>query len=719
MNFVLERGHRQVMKKLRTRILALILLPTLLIFIGLILYVSINVQKEVKQTAEEMLYSHGERLSGQIESELGTMMSAVKTVSKTFEGYIEAGIEPNREEANLMLQQLLNSNESAVSTWMYWEQDAFDGQDQKYKGKKGHDKTGKFIPSWSKNEDGTYIVEPIPDYNKEGDFQAKLTSALNQGQPQIWEPFRYTIAEKEYLITSIVYPVIVEDKVIGLTGVNMTLEKIDEFIREFTFYETGFAGLITANGNVLSHESNDLIGENYYDVPAMKQHPSLDELIRDIIEFKQVLIEGDSEISNQDVYRMFSPLKINEITYPWATVIVVPKNEALAVSNSLIAVIYISAIVVIVALTLIILMVTRNIVRPIEATVHHGERMAQGDFSVDLKGDFIKRKDELGELARIFNVIMENMRNLIGNIQKDSKVLLDSSATVKESAYKTSRIVNEVVGSVEMLNDSASQQKEVADESVKSMEDMSAGVQKVADAASTVSESAYEMRERAIAGSQSVDSATKQMNRIKEETTDTKLVIERLRTDANEVGAIIETITEISEQTNLLALNAAIEAARAGEAGQGFAVVADEVRQLADETKGSAVHIRELIELIQSHTLRADQSMDSSMVEVEQGIEEVERLGTVFDNIRTSIDLVAKEIEELAAVSEEMSATSEEVLTASEQIASSSAHSAEQTGQVSRLAKEQLVSIEEMQKVSERLQELVDTLNRHMGQFRV
>src|SRR5690625_6688642 len=59
-----ERGIRSLMKKLRTRILTLILLPTLMIFIGLILYVSINVQKEVEQTAEEMLYSHGERLSG-------------------------------------------------------------------------------------------------------------------------------------------------------------------------------------------------------------------------------------------------------------------------------------------------------------------------------------------------------------------------------------------------------------------------------------------------------------------------------------------------------------------------------------------------------------------------------------------------------------------------------------------------------------------------------
>lgn len=69
---------------------------------------------------------------------------------------------------------------------------------------------------------------------------------------------------------------------------------------------------------------------------------------------------------------------------------------------------------------------------------------------------------------------------------------------------------------------------------------------------------------------------------------------------AEGIGEIINTISDIADQTNLLALNAAIEAARAGDAGRGFAVVADEVRKLAEKTMVATKDVEQYIHTIQN-----------------------------------------------------------------------------------------------------------------------
>ena len=98
--------------------------------------------------------------------------------------------------------------------------------------------------------------------------------------------------------------------------------------------------------------------------------------------------------------------------------------------------------------------------------------------------------------------------------------------------------------------------------------------------------------------------------------------VHQLNRMGNEIGGILQLISNIADQTNLLALNAAIEAARAGEHGRGFAVVAQEVRTLAEHTLNATKQIGSVVQQFQSisgEILTKQQHLsDGSQLQMEQ-----------------------------------------------------------------------------------------------------
>lgn len=123
------------------------------------------------------------------------------------------------------------------------------------------------------------------------------------------------------------------------------------------------------------------------------------------------------------------------------------------------------------------------------------------------------------------------------------------------------------------------------------------------------------------------------MQKIEASTEKSKDVINTLSSQAKEIFAVVNTITDIAEQTNLLALNASIEAARAGEAGKGFSVVADEVRKLSEQVSTSAESIKNLLGKVNDNVNEAVLSISDTCMVVELGLNLTNKTVTNFDNI--------------------------------------------------------------------------------------
>ena len=344
------------------------------------------------------------------------------------------------------------------------------------------------------------------------------------------------------------------------------------------------------------------------------------------------------------------------------------------------------------------------------------QKTSEGDLTQQVP---TRANDEPGRLAQLVNVMVEKMSDLIRktneliiNVSQSSSQLLTSSETSAATMENMNLRANE-------MRSSANVQAELTSRSKAAINDMSAAIQQVAENAQEVSGSAISATSRAQDGEQQIEKAIDQMDVISHTVNSSATIVEGLGAKSQEIGQIVDLITNIATQTNLLALNAAIEAARAGEQGKGFAVVAEEVRKLAEESGEAAKRIADLIKEIQVEADRAVSAMEDGTREVANGTEVVSSAGEAFHHIITAVTTVNEQIQEMSAASQEMAASAETAIDSIEKTTDAAESNSEIAENISQLAQEQMAGIEEITSSLDNLNQIVGDLQEGISYFKV
>jgi len=280
------------------------------------------------------------------------------------------------------------------------------------------------------------------------------------------------------------------------------------------------------------------------------------------------------------------------------------------------------------------IVIVLSVVYPIKNVNTMLKDIAQGEGDLTSRL-VINNKDELGELAKWFNLFIEK-------IQKIIKDFSNTTNTLYTSSEKISKISENLCNSAETSSQKSNNVAVAAEEMSSNMSTVSASTEQTSSNVNMVASAAEEMTSTISEISQNSEKARSVTENAVNKAHNASLKVNELGNSAKEIGTVTETITDISEQTNLLALNATIEAARAGEAGKGFAVVANEIKELAKQTAAATEQIKNQIDGIQNTT-------SSSVVEIEE-------ITKVIKDVNEIVTSIAAAIEEQTVVTKDIAA---------------------------------------------------------------
>jgi methyl-accepting chemotaxis protein WspA len=224
----------------------------------------------------------------------------------------------------------------------------------------------------------------------------------------------------------------------------------------------------------------------------------------------------------------------------------------------------------------------------------------------------IDSKDEMGQLAEGINALIAKSHTLVSKVRQSSLQVLSTASQIAASA-------REQEAAVQGLNSSTT-------EIAAAVREISATGKELAGTMSEVNGRADQAASLAGAGRERLASMEQTMQQLVESTASISAKLAIIREKADNITAVVTTITKVADQTNLLSINAAIEAEKAGEYGRGFLVVAREIRRLADQTAVATLDIESMVRLMQDAVSAGVMQMDKFSEEVRSGVGRVAQI---------------------------------------------------------------------------------------------
>lgn len=347
------------------------------------------------------------------------------------------------------------------------------------------------------------------------------------------------------------------------------------------------------------------------------------------------------------------------------------------------------------------------------------DRAGSGDLTAELGKIDLERKDEIGVLADHANMVIGQLKDVIGQVGNTSDVIEESTARLDKMAEQTSTASEDVARSMgDMANGATAQASETQAVS-DAIGRIGEGIEETSNAVAKLIVNADQMK---AAGQEGVDSVGELKTISEKVKAQIAVIYEQTNTtneSAQEIHKATELISSIASETNLLALNASIEAARAGESGRGFAVVAEQIKNLAEQSNQSAKTIEGIINNLLADTEQAVKTMNTVDAIIGFQADKVEMTKRVFDKVNNGLIVTMEGVESIAQSTKTLDEAKGRVIMSVESLSAIAEENAASTQETAASAEELTATIGEIKNATSRLNQVADNLTTQTNRFQI
>ncbi|MCL3780556.1 GHKL domain-containing protein [Prolixibacteraceae bacterium JC049] len=370
----------------------------LLMSVGVLsIVISNKVQLQTRSLHYQILEETAYRYGKSVENVLAKIMEDAKLMEIAFVQMMKSGT--HRSVLDSMLIRTAKNDDQLLGTWMLWEPNAYDRQDKRYVNTEGHGSTGRVNSYWHWEGD-SLINEPNIDWESSTWYNVPR----ERMKGTLLDPYWYTVSGEPTLLLSAIQPIIFEDEFLGVVGVDIELNNLQNFVNKLKVEDVGYTALLANDGTYVAYPQQEKIGKK---ISSEENEKELYEHLKNGKYYSKV-IQND-KILGEEGHLISIPIKVLNTETPWAFVVVIPTSKIIAESKVIRNwILLLGGIFGCLTVLLLAILVSRQIAPIVSLTNRLTEIVTDDRTEIPLL-ELKKQTGEVGQLVKAYNELASRL----------------------------------------------------------------------------------------------------------------------------------------------------------------------------------------------------------------------------------------------------------------------------------------------------------------------